>query len=226
MRLLRAHHHTQHSLNTSPTGRTPSGRHPPTCAPGARPPSQDNLPWPGAASGERPGQSAQPPGVAQRGQGLPGLPEAAVQAAAPGSRPRWQERPHRQSRLPWRARRRRRRRLRRRLAAAEVKLPQCSRVNSHGGGGGGARGRPLRRLSRSEPCRAASGPVLSLLPELPGGGCGRRVWEPGQAGCRPGCSPVPAAPSRPTPRGCPGGRCHEPGEISGRVCTAGAASRP
>lgn len=59
--------------------------------------------------------------------------------------------PHRQSRLPWRARRRRRKLRRRLAAAAEVKLPQCSRVNSHGGGGGGARGRPLRRLSRAAP---------------------------------------------------------------------------
>lgn len=70
----------------------------------------------------------------------PGAPTPHGPDSGAAPRPRTPRRPHRQSRLPWRARRQRE--LRRRLAA-EVKLPQCSRVNSHGGGGGGARGRPL-----------------------------------------------------------------------------------
>ena len=132
-------------------------------------------------------------------------------------------RPHRQSRLPWRARRRRRE-LRRRLAA-KVKLPQCSRVNSHGGGGGGARGRPLRLLSRVAPRRAAAAAAdprspLSWGAERPAGegrdGAGGRAGGGGWArGHR--------RPALPAPTGRPGGRGQPPGEL--RAARARGAPR-
>lgn len=147
------------SLHRPPSSRAPWG--PPRCR-WARPSPAGEAPQvaPSAlciALAERAALRRSPP-RAVPGAPTPGCPDP---SAAP--RPRTPRRPHRQSRLPWRARRRRRRELRRRLAA-EVKLPQCSRVNSHGGGGGGARGRPLRLLSRATPRRRRRrGPALAAL---------------------------------------------------------------
>ena len=165
---------------------------------------------PGSGGGDRGSR-----GRRRRGPGRPRGPGERAGAAASG--------PHRQSRLPWRARRRRRRKLRRRLAAAEVKLPQCSRVNSHRGGGGGARGRPLRRLSAAAPPPPPPRDLRSARsPNSPGaaaaGACGAK---PGGRWRRPRCSPglrrpppPPAAPVRPTPRGRPGGLRQTPGELA------------
>ncbi|KAL0600905.1 LOW QUALITY PROTEIN: Protein GVQW1 [Plecturocebus cupreus] len=159
------------------------------------------------------------PGSGLGGQGSRGRP------SGPCSGRGWRRAgPHRQSRLPWRARRRRRRKLRRRLAAAEVKLPQCSRVNSHGGGGGGACGRPLRRLSRAAP------PPPPPPPPPRDSRSPRTRYSPGAAAAsasrgearRPAAAPAAvrapaaplAAPARPTPRGRPRGRRQPPGELA------------
>lgn len=82
--------------------------------------------------------------------------------------------------------------------AAKVKLPQCSRVNSHGGGGGGARGRPLRLLSRAAPRRAAAAAdprsPLSWGAERPAGE-GRDGRAGGRAAAAgPGDTAVPPCP--------------------------------
>lgn len=85
-------------------------------------------------------------------------------------------------------------------AAAEVKFPQCSRVNSHGGGGGGARGRPLRRLSRRG-TRAARTPRGRPRPARAGARPGGRRRPRGSPGPRPPGPRPEAAPRPPEPPG-------------------------
>nr|XP_059878825.1 uncharacterized protein LOC132432430 [Delphinus delphis] len=95
------------------------------------------------------------------------------------------------------------------------------------------RRRPRPPAPPPEPRRAAAaaaaGPALCALPELPGGGRGRRVWgearravaaAPVQPRPLPPPPPPPAAPVRPTPRGRPGGLRQTPGLHEGRALFA------